>query len=77
MPPKFADDIVNAAQRSYPISHGLGTADVIWQLRESSTGEVVRLDRTPVTVVIDGPNQLTLTVPPELAGHDLRIVVIG
>lgn len=69
----YTQTIGNGAQTSFNVAHGLGTADVVYSVRNLATGEVDTYDVTGVATV----NGLALTFAAAPANNGARVTVLA
>lgn len=69
---KYAANIGNGADQSFVVNHGLGSTDVIVQVRVNSTGDVVECE-----VEITDANNVTIKTNSTPASNAYRVVVVG
>lgn len=69
----YVATIGDGTNTSYTVTHGLGTADVVYSLRNLTTGEVDTYD----AAVTASANALGLTFATAPAASSVRVVVIA
>lgn len=70
----YTATIGDGVSLSYNVQHNLGTSDVLYSLRNISTGE---LDGFDVVVNASNPNQLTLTFAAPPSANNVRIHILA
>jgi hypothetical protein len=70
----YVQTIGDGTSTSFTINHGLGTSDLLYSVRNLSTGE---LDSYDVTLNASNPNSLVLTFASAPAANGARVVLLS
>lgn len=71
-PQKYAQTIGDGTATQYTVTHGLGTRDLTWSIRDLTSNEFGL-----ATVVADSDNTLLITFDEAPAASSLRVTVIA
>jgi hypothetical protein len=69
---KYAQTIGDGSATSIAVTHGLGTSDVLVQLRDASTGALIITDWAPTSTTV-----VTLTFATAPATNAVRVTIVG